>query len=163
MRKNQEGFTLIELMLIIAIIGILAFIAIPRFISLSKKAEQASVEYEIQSLSSTLNLYSMKQLASGLPITVHNPFDDMATMSNYAGAFGDVDGTNCPAGYWAYQSGNAANGNWAVIVYRAKSSLTQAFSWGGMQWIIFSVDVVLNASGTSIGLKLTEYPPPHQW
>ncbi len=163
MRKHQVGFTLLELVMIIVIIGVLASFAVSRFISLTKNAEQAVVEKEIPDLKEALNIYSMKQLAGNLPITAHNPFDDMSIMSNYAGAFGDVDGTNCPAGYWAYQSGNAGNGNWAVIVYRPKSSLRQAFSWGGMQWIIFSVDVVPNSSGKVIGLTLTEYPPPHLW
>lgn len=163
MRKHQEGLTLLELVMIIIIIGSLALFAISRFIDLSKDAERAAVESEIKSLFSALDIYSMKQLVNRLPITAHNPFDDMDT-SNYAGAFGDVDGTNCPAGYWAFQSGDAAlNGSWAVIVYRTRSTLTQAFSWGGMQWIIFTESVVTDSSGNAIGLTLTEYPPLHQW
>lgn len=163
MKKQQEGFTLLELVMIIIVISVLGAVAIPRFISLSKDAERTSFEYEAQSLSSALNIYSMKQLASSQPITAHNPFDDVS-VSNYAGAFGDVDGTNCPPGYWAYQSGDASlNGNWAVVVYRAKSSLTQAFSWGGIQWIIYTVDVVTDTSGKAITLTLTEYPPLHKW
>ncbi len=163
MKKNQKGFTLLELVLIIVVISVLAAVAIPHFISLSKEAERASFEYEQKTFPESLNIYSMKQLAGNQPITAHNPFDG-ASVSNYAGAFPDVDGTNCPPGYWAYQGGDASlNGNWVVIVYRPKSSLTQAFSWGGMQWIIYTEDVVTDSSGKAIGLKLTEYPPLHKW
>jgi prepilin-type N-terminal cleavage/methylation domain-containing protein len=162
MRKHQKGFTLLELVMVIIVVGALAVYAIPLFISQSKDAERAVVESETGNISSALHIYSIKQLARSLTITAHNPFDDM-TISNYAGSFGDVDGTNCPAGYWAYQSGNAANGNWAVIVYRAKSTLTQAFSWGGMQWIIYTVNVVTDTSGRAVDMKLTEYPPLHRW
>jgi prepilin-type N-terminal cleavage/methylation domain-containing protein len=163
MIKNQKGFTLLELVLTIIIISVLAAVAIPHFLSWSKEAERASFEYQRASLSTALNIYSTKQQADRQPITTHNPFDD-ASVSNYAGAFPDVDGTNCPPGYWAYQGGDASlNGGWVVIVYRPKSSLTQAFSWGGMQWIIYQEDVVTDAGGRAIGLKLTEYAPLHKW
>jgi type II secretory pathway pseudopilin PulG len=163
MKKQEKGFTLLELVLIIVVISVLAAVAIPHFISLSKDAERASFEYQRKSLSVALNIYSMKQLAGNQPITMHSPFDDIS-VSNYAGAFGDVNGTNCPPGYWATQSGDPVlNGGWAVIVYRTRSTLTQAFSWGGMQWIIYTVDVVTDASGKAIGLTLTEYPPLHSW
>ena len=39
LRKNNKGFTLVELMIVIAIVGILAAIAIPNFLSYQKKAK----------------------------------------------------------------------------------------------------------------------------
>jgi prepilin-type N-terminal cleavage/methylation domain-containing protein len=162
-RSYQKGFTLIEVIVIIIIVGLLGAFAIPKYISFAKAAEHGSVDSVIGALKSALNLHSARQILSNQPITAYNPFDD-ASVANYVGAFGDVDLNNCPPGSWAYQAGDSGlNGNWAVVCYRPNSTLTQAFSWGGVQWIILVESPVQDANGVTVGLSLDYYLPVPIW
>src|SRR6266478_1141049 len=58
MRKgNRKGFTLIELMIVVAIIGILAAIAIPKFASLIRKSSEGASKGNLGSIRSALSIY----------------------------------------------------------------------------------------------------------
>ncbi len=55
--QNKNGFTLIELMVVIAIIGILAAIAIPNFISYRNKSYCSGVESDANNLAVSISDY----------------------------------------------------------------------------------------------------------
>jgi type IV pilus assembly protein PilA len=56
-KRNQKGFTLIELMIVIAIIGILAAIAIPNFIEYRNKSYCSRAESDANSIAAALADY----------------------------------------------------------------------------------------------------------
>jgi MSHA pilin protein MshA len=73
MNIKIKGFTLIELVIVIAIIGILSAVAIPKFINLSANAQTAATTAIAGALSAAnASNYAARKLSSSLGVAVTN-------------------------------------------------------------------------------------------
>jgi type IV pilus assembly protein PilA len=124
MLRNAKGFTLIELMIVVVIIGILAAIAIPNFISMQDRAKESSVKANMHTLQLAIEDFAVQNdgtypvaaddaaVQANLPNGVYpnNPFNTAAAMAmNWAGApAGEGDCGSNPA---ATVNGYSIRGN----------------------------------------------------
>jgi general secretion pathway protein G len=61
-RRTQRGFTLVEILIVVIILGILAAIVIPQFTNASQDARKNSLTSQLQTLRSQLELYKLQHL-----------------------------------------------------------------------------------------------------
>ena len=61
-KRNSKGFTLIELIMVIVILGILSTVLVPRYFNFAEDAHKASVDSFIGNFKSSLFMYASNQI-----------------------------------------------------------------------------------------------------
>ncbi len=70
-RRARHGFTLIEILIVVVILGILAAIVIPQFTDAAAEASRSNLQSQLQTLRSQLELWNVQNPA--------DPYDDTIT------------------------------------------------------------------------------------
>lgn len=120
--KQQAGFTLIELVIVIVILGILAVIAIPKFVNLSGDAQTAATNGVAAALSSAN--------ATNYAARSENAANGVA-VSNCTGVAGALLGGTLPTGYTITSLAISA-GTTSSCTLTGPSSTTATFSGTGI-------------------------------
>ena len=97
--KNEQGFTLIELIVVIAIIGILAAVAVPAFLNVVETAHEANIDAVSGVVSSGVVLSSSDSLATNG--VWRTPLSTQVTIANMAQEVSS-DWSDNGAGVWTY-------------------------------------------------------------
>ena len=123
--KNNKGFTLIELIMVTIILGILAAVAVPRYMGTVNQAEAAAEKAVVDALRAAVENYSTQEfLSKGRYDYPANPFtlvdvDGYSTTNSYTGGL-LVDGD----GSWAY----TVTGDGAATIYHQRRDNT-VWAW----------------------------------
>lgn len=132
MVKTQKGFTLIELVLVIVLLGILAAVAVPRFINLQNDANAATVQGVFAAVSSASAMVHGKCLAQnvstgsiaaeGTTITVTNAYptaDNNGIAAAIGGTPSGFASSGIGPGTFTFTKTGATNPSTCSVTYTA--------------------------------------------
>ena len=86
MKAKKSGFTLVEILIVVVILGILAAIVIPQFTEASTEAKLSSLCTDLQTLRSQIELYKIQH--NDVPPTFAGFVDQMTAQTDITGAAG---------------------------------------------------------------------------
>ncbi len=81
MLKNRKGFTLIELMIVVAILGILAAVAVPAFLKYIKRSKTSEATMQLRKLYDSSATYFATDWADSTGATLAHQFPNPATLT----------------------------------------------------------------------------------
>lgn len=126
MNRNRKvsGFTLVEILIVVVILGILAAIVIPQFTSASEAAKGSSVVSQLQTVRSQLELYNVQH--NGSYPTVAQLWGNMTAMTDASGASVSSGGVGP---YLQQAPGNALESGSNTVVNSTSGTAAAGVGW----------------------------------
>ncbi|MBC7190042.1 type II secretion system protein [Candidatus Aerophobetes bacterium] len=159
-KKEKAGFTLVELLVVVAIIGVLVSIAIPNFMGAVVRTKVAKAFTEIRGLGNVVEVYRIDHnslpattsdftQAIGISFTVipKDPFNQAGSRTLEEGALGE-------GGYGYYTS---ADIYWLIVSNGPDN--TPDVTSGGINWTAQTVGQLGGWEGADTGYGYTWYNP----
>ena len=105
MKNTNKGFTLIELIMVTIILGILAAVAIPRYMTSVQKAEEAAEDAVVSAIRAGLESHATEKLMeNGRRSWPTNPWDALETKP---AGYATTDANAADDGQWRFTSSTA--------------------------------------------------------
>jgi prepilin-type N-terminal cleavage/methylation domain-containing protein len=100
MKRDQRGFTLMELMIVIVIIGVLAAIGVPAYNNYTKKARTAVCDANMRTIQTAVGLYYAEE--GTYPVITDTTTDEETAPSLLKAYLDNVTEIKCPIGKSGY-------------------------------------------------------------
>lgn len=136
-RKNNKGFTLVEILIVVIILGILAAIVIPQFTNASTDARKNSLASQLQTMRSQFELYKL-QHNDKLPLAFQADGEqtDWTGMVGQTDVAGDTTGTKDFGPYLQQVPSNPLNQGTSILVGTADYTYGTASGTTTAGWLM---------------------------